>query len=114
MRSSYIDPLGGLVFSVVLVYLLIVVNFQSWLDPIIIITALAGIVLFLFVTDTTLGVHFLTLGLIFANSDALFPPLEPAASIKAEYDRQCKMLCYAPYPSWEEIQAGLQGLRHLL
>jgi len=60
MRSSYIDLLGGLVFSVVLVYLLIVVNFQSWLDPFIIITALpaalAGIVLFLFVTHTTLSV----------------------------------------------------------
>jgi CzcA family heavy metal efflux pump len=60
MRSSYIGLLGGLVFSVVLVYLLVVVNFQSWLDPFIIITALpaalAGIVLFLFVTHTTLSV----------------------------------------------------------
>jgi multidrug efflux pump subunit AcrB len=60
MRSSYIALLGGLVFSVVLVYLLIVVNFQSWLDPFIIITALpaalAGIVLFLFYTHTTLSV----------------------------------------------------------
>ena len=60
MRSSYIGLLGGLVFSVVLVYLLIVVNFQSWLDPFIIITALpaalAGIVLLLFVTHTTLSV----------------------------------------------------------
>jgi hypothetical protein len=49
-----------------------------------------------------------------ANSDALFPPLELAASIKTEYDRQCKMLCYGPYPSWEEIQARLQGLRNIL
>jgi multidrug efflux pump subunit AcrB len=60
MRSSYIGLLRGLVFSVVLVYLLIVVNFQSWLDPFIIITALpaalAGIVLLLFVTHTTLSV----------------------------------------------------------
>jgi multidrug efflux pump subunit AcrB len=60
MRSSYSGLLGGLVFSVILVYLLIVVNFQSWLDPFIIITALpaalAGIVLFLFVTHTTLSV----------------------------------------------------------
>jgi CzcA family heavy metal efflux pump len=60
MRSSYVGLLGGLVFSVLLVYLLIVVNFQSWLDPFIIITALpaalAGIVLFLFVTHTTLSV----------------------------------------------------------
>jgi len=60
MRSSYVGLLGGLVFSVVLVYLLIVVNFQSWLDPFIIITALpaalAGIVGFLFLTHTTLSV----------------------------------------------------------
>jgi multidrug efflux pump subunit AcrB len=40
MRSSYIGLLTGLAFSIVLVYLLIVVNFQSWLDPFIIITAL--------------------------------------------------------------------------
>jgi CzcA family heavy metal efflux pump len=60
MRSSYVGLLIGLMFSIVLVYLLIVVNFQSWLDPFIIITALpaalAGIVGFLFVTHTTLSV----------------------------------------------------------
>jgi len=60
MRSSYLGLLGGLVFSIILVYLLIVVNFQSWLDPFIIITALpaalAGIVGFLFLTHTTLSV----------------------------------------------------------
>jgi CzcA family heavy metal efflux pump len=60
MRSSYIGLLSGLVFAIVLVYMLIVVNFQSWLDPFIIITALpaalAGIVLFLFLTHTTLSV----------------------------------------------------------
>src|SRR5260370_38502081 len=60
MRTSYLGLLGGLVFSVVFVYLLIVVNFQSWLDPFIIITALpaalAGIVGFLFLTHTTLSV----------------------------------------------------------
>jgi multidrug efflux pump subunit AcrB len=60
MRSSYLSLLGGLAFSIVLVYLLIVVNFQSWLDPFIIVTALpaalAGIVLFLFFTHTTLSV----------------------------------------------------------
>ena len=60
MRDSYVSLLGGLLFSIVLVYLLIVVNFQSWLDPFIIITALpaalAGIVLFLFFTHTTLSV----------------------------------------------------------
>ena len=60
MHSAYTGLLFGLVFSIVLIYLLIVVNFQSWLDPFIIITALpaalAGIVLFLFFTHTTLSV----------------------------------------------------------
>ena len=60
MNSSYIGLIAGLAFAIVLVYLLIVVNFQSWLDPFIIITALpaalAGIVMFLFTTGTTLSV----------------------------------------------------------
>ena len=60
MRASYIGLLSGLVFSIVLVYLLIVVNFQSWLDPFIMISALpaalAGIAWFLFITHTNLSV----------------------------------------------------------
>jgi multidrug efflux pump subunit AcrB len=60
MRTSYVGLLAGLAGAVVLVYLLIVVTFQSWLDPFIIITALpaalAGIVVFLFLTHTTLSV----------------------------------------------------------
>ena len=77
MRSSYTGLLSGLLFSIVLVYLLIVVNFQSWLDPFIIISALpaalAGIVWFLFVTHTTLSVPALTgsimcVGVATANS----------------------------------------------
>jgi multidrug efflux pump subunit AcrB len=60
MRSSFTGLLGGLALAIVLVYLLIVVNFQSWLDPFIIITALpaamAGIVLGLFFTHTTISV----------------------------------------------------------
>ncbi len=60
MRSSFQGLLAGLVFSIVLVYLLIVVNFQSWLDPLIIISALpaglAGILWFLFATHTTFSV----------------------------------------------------------
>jgi multidrug efflux pump subunit AcrB len=60
MLSSFVSLGAGLAFSILLVYLLIVVNFQSWLDPFIIITALpaalAGIDLFLFVTHTTLSV----------------------------------------------------------
>jgi multidrug efflux pump subunit AcrB len=77
MKSSYIGLLGGLVFSILLVYLLIVVNFQSWLDPFLIISALpaalAGIVWFLFLTDTRLSVPALTgaimcMGVATANS----------------------------------------------
>jgi multidrug efflux pump subunit AcrB len=60
MRASYVGLLGGLVFSIVLVYLLIVVNFQSWLDPFIMISALpaalAGIAWILFITHTNLSV----------------------------------------------------------
>jgi multidrug efflux pump subunit AcrB len=60
MQGSYVNLLGGLVFSIVLIYLLIVVNFQSWLDPFIIITALpaalGGIVFALFLTHTRLSV----------------------------------------------------------
>ncbi len=77
MRSSYVGLLGGLAFAILLVYLLIVVNFQSWLDPFIIISALpaalAGIAWFLFVTRTTLSVPALTgsimcMGVATANS----------------------------------------------
>ncbi len=60
MQSSFSGLLGGLALAIVLVYALIVINFQSWLDPFIIITALpaalAGIVFFLFATHTTISV----------------------------------------------------------
>ncbi len=60
MRESYVGLLLGLVFAIMLDYLLIVVNFQSWLDPFIMISALpaalAGIAWFLFITHTTLSV----------------------------------------------------------
>jgi multidrug efflux pump subunit AcrB len=77
MKKSYIGLLSGLAFSILLVYLLIVVNFQSWLDPFLIISALpaalAGIVWFLFLTHTRLSVPALTgaimcMGVATANS----------------------------------------------
>ncbi|MGA8028844.1 MAG: efflux RND transporter permease subunit [Bryobacteraceae bacterium] len=77
MRSSFQGLIGGLAFSIVLVYMLIVINFQSWLDPFIIISALpaalAGIVWFLFMTHTTVSVPALTgsimcMGVATANS----------------------------------------------
>lgn len=64
MYEAYIELIVGLIFAVVLVYLLIVVNFQSWLDPFIIITALpgalAGIAWALFLTHTNISVPALT------------------------------------------------------
>ena len=64
MQSSFFGLGVGLLGAIVLVYLLIVVNFQSWLDPFIIITALpgalAGICWFLLITRTTLSVPSLT------------------------------------------------------
>jgi multidrug efflux pump subunit AcrB len=77
MRSSYLGLGMGLVVAMALVYLLLVVNFQSWLDPLIIISALpgalAGVVWALWVTHTTLSVPALmgatmTLGVATANS----------------------------------------------
>jgi multidrug efflux pump subunit AcrB len=77
MRSSFIGLVSGLLFSILLVYLLIVVNFQSWLDPFIIVAALpaalAGIVWMLFLTGTHISVPALTgsimcMGVATANS----------------------------------------------
>jgi multidrug efflux pump subunit AcrB len=77
MRTSFFRLGLGIVFAVVLVYLLMAVNFQSWLDPFIILTALpgamAGILWMLFVTGTTLSVPSLvgaimSIGVATANS----------------------------------------------
>ncbi|HLX03423.1 MAG TPA: efflux RND transporter permease subunit [Trinickia sp.] len=77
MRTSYIGLGVGVAMAIVLVYLLIVVNFQSWIDPLIIVSALpaalAGIVWMLFLTGTHLSVPALTgaimtMGVATANS----------------------------------------------
>jgi multidrug efflux pump subunit AcrB len=77
MRNSYAELLDGLVLSIVLIYMLLVVNFQSWIDSFVIITALpaalAGIVVFLFFTNTRLSVPalmgaILCMGVATANS----------------------------------------------
>ncbi|HLX94751.1 MAG TPA: efflux RND transporter permease subunit [Verrucomicrobiae bacterium] len=77
MRSSYLGLGLGLVMAIILIYFLLVVNFQSWLDPFIIITALpgalAGVVWGLFLTQTTLSVPALmgaimAMGVATANS----------------------------------------------
>ncbi|MBE7219166.1 MAG: efflux RND transporter permease subunit, partial [Caulobacteraceae bacterium] len=77
MNAAFSGLIFGLMGAVVLIYLLLVVNFQSWLDPFIIVTALpaalAGIVWMLFITGTTLSVPALTgaimcMGVATANS----------------------------------------------
>jgi multidrug efflux pump subunit AcrB len=77
MSAAYSQLYVGLALAIVLIYLLIVVNFQSWLDPFVIVSALpaalAGIVWMLFITHTTLSVPALTgaimcMGVATANS----------------------------------------------
>jgi multidrug efflux pump subunit AcrB len=77
MTLAYTQLLSGLAFAIVLIYLLIVVNFQSWIDPAVIVMglpgALAGIVWILFLTGTTVSVPALTgaimcMGVATANS----------------------------------------------
>jgi multidrug efflux pump subunit AcrB len=77
MNAAFSGLLGGLVFALALVYMLLVINFQSWLDPLIILMAspgtLSGIVLMLFLTQTTFSVPALmgaimSIGVASANS----------------------------------------------
>jgi multidrug efflux pump subunit AcrB len=105
MQTSFFRLGLGLVFAVVLVYLLMAVNFQSWLDPFIILTALpgalAGILWMLFVTGTTLSVPSLMgsimcigvatansiLLVTFANDERAAVPLAREAMVSAGYAR---------------------------
>ena len=110
MRQSFIGLLGGLVFSIILVYLLIVVNFQSWLDPFIIITALpaalAGIVMFLFVTGTTLSVPAL-MGAIMCMGVATSNSILVVSFAREHLDRQGNALEAA-------LQAGSTRFRPVI
>ena len=105
MTSAYSQLYFGLAGAILLIYLVIVVNFQSWVDPFIIITALpgalAGIIWMLFMTGTTLSVPALTgaimcMGIATANSillvsfarDGLAQGLDaPAAALEAGFTR---------------------------
>ncbi len=105
MTNAYSQLYFGLAGAILLIYLVIVVNFQSWLDPFIIITALpgalAGIVWMLFVTGTTLSVPALTgaimcMGIATANSillvsfarEGMARGLDaPAAAVEAGFTR---------------------------
>ena len=105
MQSSFLRLGLGMVFAVVLVYLLMTVNFQSWLDPFIILTALpgamAGILWMLFVTGTTLNVPSLMgaimcvgvatansiLMVTFANDERAVTPSATEAMLSAGFAR---------------------------
>jgi hypothetical protein len=50
----------------------------------------------------------------FTRSDALFPPAELRAIIAAGFEAQCRVLCFGPFPTWDEVQASLEDIRSLL
>ena len=105
MRSSFFRLGLGMIVAVILVYLLMSVNFQSWLDPFIILTALpgamAGILWMLFITGTTLNVPSLMgaimcigvatansiLMVTFANDERMLVPSAKEAMLSAGYAR---------------------------
>jgi multidrug efflux pump subunit AcrB len=113
MQSSFFRLALGMIFAVVLVYLLMTVNFQSWLDPFIILTALpgamAGILWMLFVTGTTLSVPSLMgaimcigvatansiLIVTFANDEREMMPSAREAMLSAGYARMRPVLMTA-------------------
>jgi multidrug efflux pump subunit AcrB len=115
MRTSFFGLGVGVAMAIVLVYLLIVVNFQSWIDPLIIVSALpaalAGIIWMLFLTGTHLSVPALTgaimtMGVATANSilmvsfarqrlNAGMPPLTAALEAGASRIRPVLMTAFA-------------------
>ena len=53
-------------------------------------------------------------GLTFRDSPALFPDAEMEGNLKAEYDRQCRILCFTDYPSWDAVRKTFEAMRHQL
>jgi len=110
MATSFQGLLSGLALAVVLVYLLIVVNFQSWLDPFIILTALpaamAGIIVFLFISRTTLSVPAL-MGAIMSVGVATANSILVVSFAKEELERHGD-------PEQAAIEAGYTRFRPVL
>lgn len=50
----------------------------------------------------------------FANSDALFPPAELRAALAPEFEKQCRVLCFGPIPTWDDLQGRFDAIRKLL
>ncbi|ACC75550.1 efflux RND transporter permease subunit [Paraburkholderia phymatum] len=127
MRTSYFGLGIGVAMAIVLVYLLIVVNFQSWIDPLIIVSALpaalAGIVWMLFLTGTHLSVPALTgaimtMGVATANSILMVsfarqrltagaPPLTAALEAGASRIRPVLMTAFAMIIGMVPMALGL-------
>src|ERR1700751_3401082 len=110
MQDSFVSLGLGLIFSNVLIYLLMVVNFHSWIDPLIIITALpcalAGIVWMLFITGTTLSVPAL-MGAIMCMGVATANSVLVVTFAKEELDRH--------HDSYQAaLQAGYIRIRPVL
>ena len=53
-------------------------------------------------------------GMSFANSDAIFPSFDLQGILSTEYTRQCKLLCYQDFPSWEEVLERFRSLQSIL
>jgi len=53
-------------------------------------------------------------GMSFAKSDALFPPAPLRTVLAAEFEKQCKVLCFGPVPTWDDLQGKLEAIRKLL
>ncbi|TPW35960.1 efflux RND transporter permease subunit [Oecophyllibacter saccharovorans] len=110
MMSAYLQLLGGLALSIVLVYLIIVVNFQSWLDPFVIIMALpgalAGIAWALFLTHTSLSVPALT-GAIMCMGTATANSILVVAFARERMDLHGNALRAA-------VEAGYERMRPVL
>ncbi|BBP98340.1 RND transporter [Burkholderia sp. SFA1] len=127
MRTSFVGLGLGVAMAIVLVYLLIVVNFQSWVDPLIIVSALpaalAGIIWMLFLTGTHLSVPALTgaimtMGVATANSilmvsfarqrlNAGMPPLTAALEAGASRIRPVLMTAFAMIIGMVPMALGL-------
>jgi hypothetical protein len=58
--------------------------------------------------------YFCPEGMLFAGSDALFPPEELSRMIGGEYEKQCKVLCYGSYPAWGEVRRRFEEIRGLI
>ncbi|MDX2347086.1 MAG: efflux RND transporter permease subunit [Legionella sp.] len=110
MQSAYLELVVGFLFAIVLIYLLIVVNFQSWLDPFIIISgligAVAGVALFLFLTRTNLSVPALT-GLIMSLGTGTANSILVVAYAREQMDKHGD-------PIKAAIEAGYARIRPVL